>query len=239
MGLPEFYNGKNENALYLACCYGHWDIANLFLEKKLSLHNNKINALILTRVCHSDENVIFVKTMLSLIKLDQKTVYQLLIFNCKFKNAKIVHLLLETSSIDPNTADPDGTTPLVIAIGNEDPDITRILTRYYRTTVGLPNKSGITPLMHACKKGCLNVVTVLLKSKKTNINYISHRGMTALLYAVCANQVEIVQELLKHGSDPKMETRCGTALQISQAQNFWKITSVLKLALGIKSLYLT
>ena len=98
--------------------------------------------------------------------------------------------------LDPNTADSDGNTLLMLAAryGHQDL-VTFLIGRKASVTRRSPH--GDTALMAACLKGHLATAKVLIE----NGAQINHSGWTPLLYAAFEGHTDVIKYLIEKGAD--------------------------------------
>ncbi len=95
---------------------------------------------------------------------------------------------------DPNSADAEGHTPLVIASAQEDWPLVRRLVEA-GADPDVADASGLTPLMIAATRGELEIIR-LLATHSANADAIDRAGQTALHHALLAHQNEAAKLLL-------------------------------------------
>jgi hypothetical protein len=110
-------------------------------------------------------------------------------------NAKTVGVLLD-KGLDPDTADPDGNTILMIAarLGHQDV-VSLLISR--KAAVARRSPHGDTALMMACLKGHLAIAKLLV----ANGAQISQSGWAPLHYAAFEGRAEVIRYLLEKGAD--------------------------------------
>lgn len=95
-------------------------------------------------------------------------------------NKRLIHLLLQQKSIDPNITDRGGMTPLAEAAYRGSHTIVRLLLKHKHINVNAPEKGKPTPLC------------------KANINEPgSYDGSSELLITAMTGSVEIIDLLLQ------------------------------------------
>ena len=98
--------------------------------------------------------------------------------------------------LDPDTADPDGNTILMIAarLGHQEL-VSLLISR--KAGVGRRSPHGDTALMMASLKGHLAIAKLLV----ANGAQVSHPGWTPLHYAAFEGRSEVIRFLLEKGAD--------------------------------------
>jgi ankyrin repeat protein len=131
-------------------------------------------------------------------ELDAPTIYGTALTSAvAVGSAPVIKLLLARgANINPHR--PDGTTLLMYAALNGDPDIVRdLLSR--KADVNGKDGDGATPLIYAARDGRVEAGRVLLSSGATVDATDSHRW-TALMYAAVNGHDEFVKLLLEKGA---------------------------------------
>ena len=129
--------------------------------------------------------------------------------------------------VDVNTAQPDGSTALMLAAERNDLDIARLLIRA-GALVNTANEYGATAIYVASARGNAGVVTLLLEAK-VDPNAALLSGETPLMAAVNKGHIDVVRTLIGHGADVnRTESRGGqTALMWAVANNYPEIVTLL------------
>jgi hypothetical protein len=96
---------------------------------------------------------------------------------------EVVRVLLGDARADPNLADRDGNTPLLIAADEGHASVVKLLTSSDRVDPNMTAQSGNTPLMIAAHNGYAAIVQLLLRSDLCDPNVESPEGRTAVDYA--------------------------------------------------------
>ena len=171
-------------------------------------------------------------------------------------NVPEVSRLLEKGA-NPDLANRDGYTPLMIAAKDKNLNMAQVLiaagaqldirNRYGETAIMLAsyhgltelvrlfyikdaeiNHSGWNPLTYAAYGGHLDTLRLLL-SGGANINSITDNGSTALMMAVRGNHVDAVSLLLDQGADPAIKNEHGdNALVWAEKYNHSDMVKFLK-----------
>ena len=116
----------------------------------------------------------------------------------KSGDAKTVELLLKNGA-DPNKADKEGRTVLMVAANYGYEKITQLSLNKDAD----PNKAdnnGFTALYFAAQNGHLNVVKYLVK-KGANVNKANNKGFTPLYIAAQYGLLNVIECLVKKGAD--------------------------------------
>ncbi|MBB6498814.1 ankyrin repeat domain-containing protein [Pedobacter cryoconitis] len=149
------------------------------------------------------------------------------IFNAARQNDTTALAQMISNSVRIDTTDNRGSTPLIIAVYNDNEAATRLLLAKGAN----PNArdfSGNTALMGACFKGLLNMVTDLYQYK-TAVNQVNYNGATALIFAATFGHEDITRILLKYGADKAIKDKFGkTALDYAINQENKNIIDILK-----------
>jgi len=100
--------------------------------------------------------------------------------------------------VDPNVAEPDGTTPLHWAVRNNDLTLVeRLIKAGAKATV--ENRYGVTPISLACQSGSGPIVERLIAAG-VSANATGPEGETALHTCAHAGNVDGAKVLLAHGA---------------------------------------
>lgn len=107
-------------------------------------------------------------------------------------------LALLGKKVDPNIAEPDGTTPLHWAVRNND---TALVERLIRAgaDVKATNRYGIAPIALACESGGAAIVEKLLAAG-VSANATGPYGETALHTCAHSGKVDAAKVLMAHGA---------------------------------------
>ena len=116
----------------------------------------------------------------------------------KVGDRKTVQALLKQGA-DVNAADPDGTTPLQLAVRGEDIDAVQMLLRAGANPKA-SNRYGVTPLSLAADNGNAAIVDLLLKAG-ANPAAAAPGGQTILMIAARTGNPQAVELLLARGLD--------------------------------------
>ena len=116
---------------------------------------------------------------------------------------------------NPNMQTAYGTTPLLIAVKKDNPDLVMLLIQYGAHIEG-KDRNGITPLMAAIAAGqTANVYTML--DAGADINARDQRGLTPLMWATIRGFPQLVEILLRREAMVNLKTAEGlTALRLSR-----------------------
>jgi ankyrin repeat protein len=115
-----------------------------------------------------------------------------------YANVKIVRLLLDRGA-EPNSADEDGMTPLMYAVGGDVAKVQLLLDR--GADANDQSKLGRSPLLMASAyAGNRDVVQSLLDAG-ADIHFADKRGWTSVVLAARTGDRELVQTLLEAGGD--------------------------------------
>lgn len=114
-----------------------------------------------------------------------------------FRNRTAVENFLALG-VDPNEAEPDGTTPLLRAVQQQLPDIARLLVDA-NADVRKANYYGVTPLYVAARDGDAAAVDMLLAAGADANVALPQAGETVLMTAAKTGNPEVVRQLLTGG----------------------------------------
>ena len=127
-----------------------------------------------------------------------------LIIACDNRHAKVVLALIKCRA-NPNLADNDGNTPLIVACCKFSDNIAISVLLEANASLTKSNKYGVTPLIAACEVGRTNVVTKLLECEfetgAKTVNLSKKCGKTPLIIASKHGHCEIMSLLLEGGAD--------------------------------------
>ncbi|KAL7969310.1 hypothetical protein HDV63DRAFT_411060 [Trichoderma sp. SZMC 28014] len=135
---------------------------------------------------------------------------------CYFGLVKLFDIFMTRHWFDLKKADDDGLVPLQWAIRNElevdDVGLTVEKLIEYGASINVKDKDGRTPLYYACHYGNLQVVQLLVNGH-AQLDDVNKDGETALIASCRRHRHDIVPYLIKAGSDVKIKSSFGTALQ--------------------------
>lgn len=144
---------------------------------------------------------------------------------------KAVRELLQNHA-DVNSAQPDGSTPLILAANSNDVEVADLLIRT-GANVNARNEYGATPLFAACNSGNTAMIKLLLDAK-ADANLALPLGETPLMSAVNRRNMDAVRALLEHGADVNAKESEG-----GQTALMWAVANrnpeIVKLLLGHKA----
>jgi len=122
------------------------------------------------------------------------------------------------SGIDPDAADEEGRTGLMLAAFNGHTDIVSMLLDH-RATVNKSDFMGRTALMYASTGHFPETVEILL-SKGAETNMVDNEeGFTALMFAAAEGNGQVVRLLLDHGANPDIKDIDGDNAETFARQN--------------------
>ena len=196
----------NSDDFYMFCKYGHFFLANHFLNqnKKIANLRTKFNSfdISLGKPVEKEKTPLFIA--------------------CKKGNYDIVQLLLECDIIDVNMKsilrnkpNKKEFTPLIVAISQDNLKIIKLLLDHKNIDINMKSTDGkdeFTPLHYAIKNNKIDAVQLLLKRNEININLTSlefeirdgqyttqvYNNITPLYLAVKLGNIEIVKLLLEN-----------------------------------------
>ena len=116
------------------------------------------------------------------------------------------------SGMDPNTADDEGETALILATDNGYFEIVKYLLGRRDVDPDLQNNCGYTALIWASHRGFENIAKLLLKHN-ADPDLQNNYGKTALIWASIGRDDKVVELLLEHNANPDLQNSYGrTAL---------------------------
>jgi ankyrin repeat protein len=136
----------------------------------------------------------------------------------QFGHTQIVVLLLKLAGADPDAANADGMTPLMVAVQTKQFDKLAALLEA-GAAVNTANGEGVTCLMYASglapevEDGC-QMVDALLAAGAT-VAAADNSGCTALMYAAKSGGVAAVRSLLQAGAAVNTAAKDGTTCLIA------------------------
>ena len=131
--------------------------------------------------------------------------------------------------VDVNAAQPDGSTPLMLAAERNDAEIAGLLVRA-RANVNAANEYGATALSVACASGNVALINLLLDAH-ADPNAALLSGETPLMTAVDQGDISTASVLLEHGADANAkEARGGQTALMWAAAN--RSPALVKLLVG-------
>jgi ankyrin repeat protein len=124
---------------------------------------------------------------------------------------KLVKQLLTTDSVDPDSKNRYGRTPLSWAAENGHEAVVKQLLAMDGIDLDSKDKYGRTPLSWAAEKGCEAVVRQLLATGSVNPDFKdTEHGQTPLFWAAANGHKAVVKQLLAtDGVDPDSKDRYG------------------------------
>jgi ankyrin repeat protein len=134
---------------------------------------------------------------------------------------------LVQNHVDINSAQPDGSTPLILAANGNDLEAADLLIKA-SANVNTRNEYGATALFAACTNDNTAMIKSLLDAKADpNLALLS--GETPLMTSVDRGNVEAVRSLLEYGADPNARETKGeqTALMWAAAGKHPEIVKLL------------
>ena len=138
---------------------------------------------------------------------------------------KLAKFLKAGSQID--TTDQRGSTPLIIAVYNENEEAAKFLLQN-GAYPDAKDKSGNTALMGACFKGYFKLVE-LLYQYRAEVNTLNLNQATALVFAATFGQLKIAAYLLEKGADRNLRDNRGkSALDYAINQEYQPMIDLLK-----------
>ena len=127
-------------------------------------------------------------------------------------NATVVQILFR--GFDPNTIDPKGRSPLLVAIQDGSPKVANLLVSLEQVDVNSLNPSDESALMLASLKGQEDMVRKLI-ARGADVN---KTGWTPLHYAASGGHVAIMRLLFEHHAYVDPESPNGTTPLMMAAQ---------------------
>ena len=105
-------------------------------------------------------------------------------------------LILLLNSVDINTANASGTTPLSLAVQLQNEDIVQCLLDNHEINVEKEDIHGYTALHYACDNDNTNIITLLL-DKKADMFHQSIKGYLPIHIACLKGNAEVLDHLLQ------------------------------------------
>jgi len=141
-------------------------------------------------------------------------------------NAAEVRELIR-AQVDVNLAEADGSTALLWAAYQADPEMVTALVAA-GAHVDQPNRYGVTPLLQAARTGDAAVMAVLLDAG-ADVDLAHPDGQTPLMAAATTGRVDAVKLLLERGADPNLQDvfQNETALMRASAEGHADVVDVL------------
>lgn len=134
---------------------------------------------------------------------------------------------VKTAETAAPAKDPDGNTPLILAVNKGDTAEVRRLIES-GADVNAANNAGVTPLMNAGGTGNKEAVELLIQ-KGADVNHRTSGNYTALMQAALVGQLEIIKVLLDAGADPTVQDTGGrTALAYAEERERKDVIDLLK-----------
>ena len=117
----------------------------------------------------------------------------------KNNNLDLVKRLIEEENANPNDADINGSSSLILATRYKHFSVLEyLLSLSDKVNINAQDSMGSTALHIACDEDFEHGVMILLCSPRLDVNIVDDNGHTALVYAVCDGKIEIVRCLLEH-----------------------------------------
>lgn len=117
------------------------------------------------------------------------------------KTGEALKLLLE-KGFNPNVQHNDNkSTPLHLAVKNNNEMAVRILTQNRDCDVNLQDETGDTPLYDAIAGEKHNMVDMLLDNPRISLTVVNQRGFNYLQFAVLKGNKQVVEKLLANAGD--------------------------------------
>ncbi|MBA7844635.1 ankyrin repeat domain-containing protein [Klebsiella sp. RHBSTW-00484] len=124
------------------------------------------------------------------------------------RSAAMIKALTDAGA-DVNKADKEGTTPLMLAAANTDPELIKSLA-VPGLDIDKTNRDGLTPLQVAAAYGAPAVITALVE-RGAKVDFLSPKDFTALMLAVKMEKKSSVAALLAAGANVNLKNKAGYA----------------------------
>ena len=134
-------------------------------------------------------------------------------------DAAAVRAVLASASVDPNAAEPDGTTALHVAVQKGDPELVTLLIRG-GARAEIATRYGVKPLYLAAERGDARIIEALIEAG-AEVNAVTPQGVTPLMMAARTGRPDAVDVLLARGARASIN-----------AQETWRGQSALMWAAG-------
>ena len=141
----------------------------------------------------------------------------------------VVRLLLGDERLDPNVADQDGYTALILAAEYGHDPVMALLLADERVDLNLTDESGCTALITAAQEDMASVATLLLRDERVDPNMATESGFTALIIAAYNESAAAVAVLLAEKRvDPNITDPAGrTALMYAAREGYASVVAML------------
>ena len=193
---PNIKNKEGRSPLHVACICGNLDGVKLLIKHGARVNVKDIHDSTPLSLAVLNNHTSIVSALVSEFGCDPNDGVSLHTA-CKHDNLSMVKTLLEHgASVNDNSVDVDGNTPLDLAAKSET------MQALFKDIDDIKNKDGRTPLHIACVCGNLGRIKLLIKHG-ARVNVKDIRDSTPLSLAVLHNHISIVSALVSEfGCDP-------------------------------------
>ena len=138
-----------------------------------------------------------------------------LLYACKCKTGDVTTVRsCLSASVDVNTKDYDGDTPLFLAIYRNHPQVVNELLYRQDIDLAVVNSFGRTALHRACLMDMAGIIPILGSRMSGHMLNIKDRyGYSALMLAVCHGHLSCVEEMAKLEGDWQTRNKWGQTLE--------------------------
>ncbi len=138
-----------------------------------------------------------------------------------------IDAVLQMKNVNFDTADARGFTPLILAVYNNQLEMTKFLLKN-GANPNIQDASGNTALLGTCFKGLPELAKVLIENN-ADINLANYNNATPLIFAATFGQLQIAELLLSKKADKAIQDNRGkTALDHATLQENEEMMQLLK-----------
>jgi ankyrin repeat protein len=118
---------------------------------------------------------------------------------CERGYAEVASLLLTSDTVDKDTKNNSGFTPLFLAVQTDNDELITTIVNS-GADLNLPDPNNYALLHHACAQGNNNLATLLLMTNRADINIKTPEGDTPLALACAQGRSNFVADLVNNGA---------------------------------------